>query len=264
MLTILSLKNCKNLKIFPNITKLESLEHLNLSGCSKIQNLVGSHPLRLSLFHLSSLLRKFHGPVSLVLPSLSTFDSLRILNVSHCNLTGASVSSLESLCSLEELDMSCKKLQILPELPSSILNLDAQHCISLQALPKLSTMGNGGTAVFDFKNCSKVVENQTIGVAATVTASMVLQKLKGLATCVVITLENATSRSTYSEISCSVKNLHGDLIGDVSLMATDDPNIESDQIWMWYRKSDPRWKKADDEIMVSFICVGINCKDLSH
>ncbi|XP_035843726.1 disease resistance protein RPV1 isoform X2 [Helianthus annuus] len=317
-LIILSLKNCKNLKILPNITKLESLENLNLFGCSKIKNLVKSHPLQ-----LSSFIRKLHGPVASVLPSLSTLGSLRVLNVSHCNLSGASVRSLETLCSLEELDMSvndftsinanlsrlsrlsclrlmgCKKLQFLPNLPSSILNLDAQRCISLQELPKLSTEYSGGNAVFDFKNCLKAVENRAVESLLTVflpqgridifeevniflpgssipgwfgnqrdgdTITMELpphwhyKKLKGLATCVVITPENTGNRSTYFEISCSVKNLHGDLVSDVCLLSTDDPNIESDQIWVWYKRSDPRWMKVDDRVMVSFKCVGINCK----
>ncbi|KAM0036220.1 putative leucine-rich repeat domain superfamily [Helianthus debilis subsp. tardiflorus] len=291
-LIILSLKNCKNLKILPNITKLESLENLNLFSCSKIKNLVKSHPLQ-----LSSFIRKLHGPVASVLPSLSTLDSLRVLNVSHCNLSGASVRSLESLCSLEELDMSdndftsinanlsrlsrlsclrlmgCKKLQFLPNLPSSVLNLDAQRCISLQELPKLSTEYSGGTAVFDFKNCLKAVENRAVESLLTVflpqgridifeevniflpgssipgwfsnqhdgdTIAMELpphlhyKKLKGLATCVVITPENTSNKN--------------------------DPNIESDQIWVWYKRSDPRWMKVDDRVMVSFKCVGINCK----
>ncbi|KAK1430212.1 hypothetical protein QVD17_12786 [Tagetes erecta] len=323
MLIMLSLKNCKNLKFFPNITKLEPLEHLNLSGCSNLENLVGYHPLWLSLFPLASFLRKFYGPVPLMLPSLSTLGSLRVLNLSRCNLSGASLSNLQSLCSLEELDMSgndftsinanlsllsrlsclrligCKKLQTLPELPSSILNLDAQHCISLQKLPKLSTMFNGGSAVFDFKNCPKAVEDQTVesllmvllpqgridifeeaniflpgsriprrfsyqsdGDAITIELPphWRYKKLKGLATCAVIIPENISSRSTYFEISCSVKNLHGGLIGDTSLSATDEPNIESDQIWLWYKRSNPGWKKAYDQIMVSFTCVGMNCK----
>ncbi|XP_076959680.1 disease resistance protein RUN1-like isoform X2 [Bidens hawaiensis] len=86
------------------------------------------------------------------------------------------------------------------------------------------------------------------------------QKLKGVATCAVITPVNNSNESTYSEISCSVKNLHGDLVAGVSLLATDDPNIGSDQIWMWYKRSNPRWRKPDDQFKVSFVCVGINCK----
>lgn len=186
MLIFLNLKNCKNLKILPNITQLESLKHLILSGCSKMENLVGIYPSWRSFFTLSSFLRPFLHPVAMVLSSLSTLRSLRVLDVSHCNLSSANLSNLESLRSLEELDMSgndfssidanfsqlsrlsclrligCKKLQVLPNLPSSILNLDAQRCISLRQLPKLSTMYNAGRSVFDFKNCPKVVEKQTI------------------------------------------------------------------------------------------------------
>lgn len=162
MLVFLNLKNCKNLKIFPNITELVSIQHLILAGCSKLESFETKswH----SFFSLSSFLRKFRPCVGLVLPCLSNLCSLRVLDVSYCNVSGGDVRSLESLSSLEELDLSgndftridadfsqlsrltclrligCKKLQILPKLPSSILKLDVQHCISLQELPKVSVM----------------------------------------------------------------------------------------------------------------------------
>nr|XP_043614686.1 disease resistance protein Roq1-like isoform X2 [Erigeron canadensis] len=323
MLILLNLENCKNLRILPSIAQLESLENLIFSGCPKMENLVGIHPSWHSFFSLTYFLRRIGCLPALVLSSLSTLGVLRVLDVSHCNLSGASLRHLETLCSLEELNMSgneftnidanlsqlsrlsclrmvgCKKLQFLPKLPSSILNLDAQHCTSLQELPKLSAMYCAGCAVFDFKNCPKVVEKQAIENLLTtflpqgwidifekvhvfLSGSRIpgwfsdqvmgdcikvdlpphwcYEKLKGLATCAVISPQNHGSRSTYFEIFCTVKDFHGDVIGEVSLLATDDPNIESDQVWLCYRKSDFRWKKAENHIMVSFKSVGINCK----
>ncbi|PWA94338.1 toll/interleukin-1 receptor (TIR) domain-containing protein [Artemisia annua] len=179
-LVLLNLKNCKNLKILPDITPLESLKHLILSGCSKMENLVEIRASWYSFFSLSSFLNKFRRPV------LSTLGSLQVLNVSNCNLSRANLSNLGSLRSLVELDMSrndftsidanlnclsrltclrvigCKNLKVLPKLPFSIVNLEAQGCVSLVELPKLSNEYNGVIAVFDFKNCLKVVENKTI------------------------------------------------------------------------------------------------------
>ncbi|XP_071732007.1 disease resistance protein Roq1-like isoform X2 [Rutidosis leptorrhynchoides] len=323
MLIFLNLKNCKNLKILPNITQLESLKHLILSGCSKMENLSEIRPSWHSFFSLSSLLTQFFHPVTLVLPSLSSLVSLTVLDVSHCNISSSNLCNLESLRSLEELDISgndfsnidanfswltrlsclrligCKNLQVLPELPSTIVNLDAQSCVSLHELPKLSTVYNAGRAVFDFKNCPKVAEKQTIDSLLTAllpqgrfdvfeevhiflpgsrTPSWFCDKsmgdyvkvelptdwdykdFKGLATCAIITPKNHDSTSTFSDIYCTVKNTDGDLIDEWSHLATDDPNFESDQILLSFRISHPKWKKVKNQITVSFKCCGINCK----
>ncbi|CAI9301885.1 unnamed protein product [Lactuca saligna] len=162
MLVFINLKNCKNLEIFPNINELVSLQYLILSGCTKLERFEPKtwH----SFFSLSYTLRRFHPHVGLMLPCLSNLCSLRTLDCSYCNLLGNSVRNLESLCSLEELDLSgndfthidadfgqlsrltclrligCKNLETLPQLPSSLLKLEAHNCISLQELPKLSTV----------------------------------------------------------------------------------------------------------------------------
>ncbi|KAL4557582.1 hypothetical protein LXL04_035765 [Taraxacum kok-saghyz] len=138
MLVFLNLKNCKNLEISPKLTELISLQHLILSGCSKLETKSWN-----SLFSIWRYLKKSHP-----LAFLSNLSSLRILDVSYCNLSGRGLSNLESLDSLEELNLSgndftsidvdfsqlshlsclrlvdCKKLKIVPKLPSSILKLD--------------------------------------------------------------------------------------------------------------------------------------------
>ncbi|KAJ9545985.1 hypothetical protein OSB04_025692 [Centaurea solstitialis] len=310
------------IKIVPSLMlfSFSKLEVLSLGSCEAIQT-----KSRHSFFSLSSFLRKFHRPLAMmVLPSLSTLGSLRVLNVRFCNVSGASLNKLECLCLLEELDLSgndfmsidanfsrlsrlsclrligCKKLQVLPKLPSSIRNLDAQHCSSLQELPKLPTMDNASSSVFDFKNCPKVARKQTIeslimvllpqgwvdifeevhillpgsriprwfsnqnmgdSIMVDLPPHWCYKKLKGLVTCAVIAPEDTGILSTYFEISCTIKDSYGALISDISLFATDDPNIESDQIWFSYLKSDPKWKKkTKNRFNLSFKCVGINCK----
>ncbi|GJZ85712.1 TMV resistance protein N-like protein [Tanacetum coccineum] len=219
--------------------------------------------------------------------------SLQVLNVSTCNLSRANLNNLESLCSLVKLDMSgndftsidanlnhlsrftclrvtgCGNLKVLPKLHSSIVKLNAQGCVSLMELPKLSNEYNGGRVVFDFKNCLKMVENKTVEsllimlllqglidifeeVHIFLPGSRILQwfsdicmgdyisvdlppnwsyeTIKGLATCAVITLVNPATRSTYTEIFCTVKDFNGAVNSSVSLLETDDLNSESDQI----------------------------------
>ncbi|PWA74385.1 class II aminoacyl-tRNA and biotin synthetases superfamily protein [Artemisia annua] len=91
----------------------------------------------------------------------------------------------------------------------------------------------------------------------------VLNKLD-LSTCqpvvkTVITPINPATKSTYFETFCTVKDFNGAVISSVSLLTTDDPNSESDQIWLCYRNCDSRWKKAKNPVTVSFKCVGVNC-----
>lgn len=91
-------------------------------------------------------------------PSLFNLRSLRKLNLSDCNILEGAIPSdiFSSLCSLEHLDLSrnsfitlpkslsqlsqlrdlrlgyCKRLQSLPELPSSIEKIDAHDCRALE------------------------------------------------------------------------------------------------------------------------------------
>ncbi|RVW15078.1 TMV resistance protein N [Vitis vinifera] len=122
------------------------------------------------------------------LPSFSSLYSLKVLNISHCNLSeGALPSDLGSLPSLERLDLSgnsfitipaslsglsqlrsltieyCKSLQSLPELPSSIERLNAHSCTSLETFSCSSsayTSKKFGDLRLNFTNCFRLGENQ--------------------------------------------------------------------------------------------------------
>lgn len=168
------------IKQFPSsIRLLHSLEALTLGGRKGIPYKSWS-----SIFWPSFLPRKLQNSSALTLPSLSGLRLIRNLDVSHCNLSGASLNDISCLSLLEKLNLSgndfvsiptsfaqlsglkrlglvgCKNLQTLPELPSTIDIIDAQDCISLEELP--STMYNSRSLRFDFSNCSKLAENQTI------------------------------------------------------------------------------------------------------
>ncbi|XP_027352151.1 TMV resistance protein N-like [Abrus precatorius] len=90
-------------------------------------------------------------------PSASSLPSLKYINLSYCNLSEESIprdffhlsslksldltgnnfvsipSSISKLSKLKFLTLNwCKKLQLLPELPSSIIQLDASNCDSLE------------------------------------------------------------------------------------------------------------------------------------
>ncbi|KAL6318143.1 hypothetical protein AAG906_035648 [Vitis piasezkii] len=155
----------------PSITLLTNLQVLSLAGCKK-RNVV---------FSLWS-----SPTVCLQLRSLLNLSSVKTLSLSDCNLSeGALPSDLSSLSSLESLDLSknnfitipaslnrlsqllylslshCKSLQSVPELPSTIQKVYADHCPSLEtfslsacASRKLNQLN------FTFSDCFRLVENE--------------------------------------------------------------------------------------------------------
>ncbi|KAI3745623.1 hypothetical protein L6452_08024 [Arctium lappa] len=216
-----------------------------------------------------------HSP-SAVFPSLSGLRFLRNIDVSHCGLTEASLDGIECLSMLETLNLSgngftslpsfgrlfrletlglvgCKKIKALPELPPNIQLIEAQDCTSLQELPEKSTMYESSIQCFDFTNCAKVIENQTIESLVTMLlpqgridpyklVSIFLpggripgwfsnqstgdcvkvelppdwcyKKFKGIAFCLVFTPRNPGRRkSSYGSIGYRFKNFDGTPIG---------------------------------------------------
>ncbi|TXG49055.1 hypothetical protein EZV62_024930 [Acer yangbiense] len=122
------------------------------------------------------------------LPSLAGLHSLKSLVLSGCNLSERTLpNDLDSLASLEKLDLSrnnfvnlpesisrlpkleilclgeCERLRSLPELPGQIFFVGTEHCISLEAiswskLKKLCTSRN--IVLLHLFDCFKLVENQ--------------------------------------------------------------------------------------------------------
>ncbi|KAL5843244.1 hypothetical protein ACOSQ4_009202 [Xanthoceras sorbifolium] len=223
-LTVLNLKGCKNLHSFPNkISDLKSLKILNLQGCSKLdklpQNLGELQCLEeldasgTAIKHvppsiawltnlktlsfrdcrqvpqswISSFLlpRKNPNSMCLVLPSLAGLFSLKILDLSDCNLLeGALPDDLGSLRSLKELKLSnnnfvslpesinqlsklkilclekCQMLKSIPELPPKIIFVGAEDCTSLEDVSNVLKHSTSRATALHFLNCSKLLEDQ--------------------------------------------------------------------------------------------------------
>ncbi|XP_042497572.1 uncharacterized protein LOC122076324 [Macadamia integrifolia] len=113
------------------------------------------------------LRRKFRSSSSPLAASFSGLCSLKRLFLRDCSLSdGAIPNDIGSLCSLEELDLSynnfnslptsirclprvqilslgnCEKLQSLPELPSTLKNLSANNCTSIEELSNLEKISS--------------------------------------------------------------------------------------------------------------------------
>ncbi|TXG49822.1 hypothetical protein EZV62_025697 [Acer yangbiense] len=215
-LSVLNLEGCKNLQSFQVFFVLKSLKILNLQGCSKLdkfpENLeelehleeldvggtaitqVPSSIARLTNLQKLSFQKCNSQPWwssyllrtntrCLALPSLIGLRSLKKLNLSECNLLeGTLPKDLDSLYSLEELDLSknkfislpesikrlsnleilcldnCEWLGSLPELPSNILCVWADGCHSLEDV-SLRGCTSLEIALYLF-NCPKLIQNR--------------------------------------------------------------------------------------------------------
>ncbi|KAJ9675886.1 hypothetical protein PVL29_024718 [Vitis rotundifolia] len=196
-LQILTLAGCSELKKLPDeLGSLQCLVELNADG-SGIQDLPPSirHLTNLQVLSLAECKKRvvffslWSSPTGcLQLRSLSYLSSLKTLNLRDCNLLeGALPSDLSSLASLNCLDLRennfktipaslrrlsqltelllshCKSLQSVPELPSSIRYVDANHCPSLETFSYTSCAC--GSLVLDgfyftFCHCLRLVENE--------------------------------------------------------------------------------------------------------
>ncbi|XP_031247959.1 disease resistance-like protein DSC1 [Pistacia vera] len=163
-------------QVSSSIVQLKRLDKLSLHGCN------GQRPETWFTFFLSLLLpNKNPDSMCLLMPPLSGLITLKKLNLSDCDLLHIP-NDIGSLCSLEVLNLnrnnfdtlppsinqlmkldvlrvqSCKKLQLLPELPPAIGALYADDCTSLERIspPEQSTSSYTFLA---FDNCFKLVES---------------------------------------------------------------------------------------------------------
>nr|XP_043627447.1 disease resistance protein RPV1-like [Erigeron canadensis]XP_043627448.1 disease resistance protein RPV1-like [Erigeron canadensis] len=89
--------------------------------------------------------------------ALSCLDTLDLSGNNFTNLPG----SLGQLSRLEDLILNgCKELEVLPELPSNIVRLQASECTSLQEPPRLSHRQR--ILVWHVQNCPKMSGNVNI------------------------------------------------------------------------------------------------------
>ncbi|XP_031275379.1 TMV resistance protein N-like [Pistacia vera] len=174
-LEFLDLGECKNLSSLPStINDLKSLWYLSISHCSRLVSLPSTIDDLKSLCHLS-----ISHCLSLILANLCRVTKLYLRD---CNLGDGAITSdlLGSFISLEELDLSqnnfvslptsinrlsnlrnlslnyCRRLQILPELPSNISELSVSGCISLERLSNALRLCNSNLSKISSHNCLKL------------------------------------------------------------------------------------------------------------
>jgi hypothetical protein len=136
-LVLLNLKNCTNLKYLPrSIFNLESLETLNLSGCSAFEKLWNQQPSSFGLF-MNLKTASFSGCRSLIeLPNFLHAPHLESLKLEGCTSLVEIHKSIGLLKRLVLLNLrSCEKLRNLPNSFSNLESLESLYlggCFNLE------------------------------------------------------------------------------------------------------------------------------------
>ncbi|KAG5597321.1 hypothetical protein H5410_038553 [Solanum commersonii] len=133
-LVLLNLKNCRNLKTLPKRIRLEKLEILFLSVCSKLRTFpdVGEK--------MNCLAEMYLGATALSeLPaSVENLSGVGVINLSYCKHLESLLSSIFRLKCLKTLNMSgCSKLKNLPDDLGLLVGLEELHCThtAIQTIP---------------------------------------------------------------------------------------------------------------------------------
>ncbi|GJS97570.1 NB-ARC domains-containing protein [Tanacetum coccineum] len=183
-LVVLNLRDCKRLQSFPCRVEMDALQVLNLTGCLKVDQ------LSQALGQIKSITELHVDRIAITqLPSfrslsLAGLHMLKYLNLSYCNLLEVSESigglsclvelhlegnnftslpgSLSQLSSLKWLNVDgCKKLEVLPELPPSLMGIHASDCTSLREVSG-SSKDPFRFRNNHFRNCPNLFKNATI------------------------------------------------------------------------------------------------------
>ncbi|KAJ6737582.1 hypothetical protein OIU85_019627 [Salix viminalis] len=169
-LETLDLSDCSKLASLPNsIYGLESLEFLDLGSCSKLNGFPILNPRRSEVEEIASTTNKLgclrilslDSTLVLEIPgSIGSWVSLThlILYFSDCERIPASIKQLPVLTELHL--QQCKRLQHLPQLPSSLRVLNASDCISLTSVGGIFMQGcddyEAASQEFNFTDCHQL------------------------------------------------------------------------------------------------------------
>ena len=150
-LTLLNLKDCKNLKTLPNKFEIESLKILILSGCSKVRKVPEFEE------NMQRVLKLYLDETAItILPtSIGHLTSLPLLNIKDCKSLTCLPNTIFNLKFLKDVNIfGCTKLGRLPENlgnAESIEKLDLSETAIRQVPSSISLLKN--LKVLSFSRC---------------------------------------------------------------------------------------------------------------
>ncbi|XP_068343302.1 disease resistance protein RUN1-like isoform X2 [Pyrus communis] len=142
-LVYLNMEDCKNLRMLPNMCMLKSLEILNLSGCSNLDEMMKKME-SVKVLETDGILSDLRpGTSSSILTYLPC--SLVTLNLSRCNLSDdAFATDLSNLSLLQRLNLDDNPISSLPVFIKGLRRLDElslSRCKRLESLVGLPKIG---------------------------------------------------------------------------------------------------------------------------
>ncbi|GKB34382.1 NB-ARC domains-containing protein [Tanacetum coccineum] len=148
----LDLDGCKKLEVLHELPP--SLRGINASDCTSLRS------LSLAGLHMLEKLNFSYCNLEQVPESIGGLPCLWYLNLKGNNFTSLP-GSLSQLSHLGELNVSgCRKLEVLPELPPSVWEIDASDCTTLREV--LGSSKDPFMNKYEFRNCPNLFKNVTI------------------------------------------------------------------------------------------------------
>ncbi|KAM2583692.1 hypothetical protein TB2_044774 [Malus domestica] len=150
-LKLLVLRHCHNLTELPDLSKLPHLKELYLGGC---KGLCGGYHFLAQLKMIEALeLRDCNITDGAILESLGSLSSLTVLD-----LGGNGFNRLPIVSGLSQLRVlllnHCTNLQAIPDLPNSLLELEANYCTALEIMSDFSEISK--MTRLELKECRKL------------------------------------------------------------------------------------------------------------
>ncbi|XP_044478078.1 disease resistance protein RPP2B-like [Mangifera indica] len=153
-LEVLELEEISFAEIPTFMTSLINLKTLSLTRC-KMQKQLGIPLVDLSVFQRMKALCLIDCCIEVLPSNVGQLLSLEYLDIAQNNLETLP-ESIKDLSNLEKLDLSnCQRLKYLPELPSSLRQICAGDCVSLESISSLFLRVDSFIDIIDFANCLK-------------------------------------------------------------------------------------------------------------
>ncbi|XP_044469721.1 disease resistance protein RPP2B-like [Mangifera indica] len=154
-LEVLELEEISFAEIPTFMTSLINLETLSLTRC-KMQKQSSIPLVDLSVFQRMRALCLIDCCIEVLPSNIGQLLSLEYLDIAQNNLETLP-ESIKDLSKLEGLYLSnCQRLKYLPKLPSSLRQICAEDCVSLESISSLFLRVDSFIDIIDFANCLKL------------------------------------------------------------------------------------------------------------
>ncbi|KAH0653786.1 hypothetical protein KY289_031464 [Solanum tuberosum] len=187
-LVSLNLKNCRNLKTLPKRIRLEKLEILVLSGCSKLRTFPEIEE------KMNCLAELCLGATALseIPASVENLSGVGVINLSYCKHLESLPRSIFRLKCLKTLNVSgCSKLKNIPDDLGFLVGLEDLHCThtAIQTIPSsISLLKN--LKHLSLRGCNALISQVSSSSHGQKSMAVNFQNLSGLCSLIMLDLSD--------------------------------------------------------------------------